>query len=147
MFTIQSNRNNKAFRYKNTQEYKELVNKLLENPDFKSRFDRKFTNNFSRELAKTTLYEANNFSSYYYTILEIAEKAKITEVNGKQLSDYIFTKEENNILTALNAYSSLTHFDELLRDSFGLEIDIKSNQFGVELGDNSKYEFHKDNSH
>lgn len=147
LFTIQSNRNNKAFRYKNTQEYKELVNKLLENPDFKSRFDRKFTNNFSRELAKTTLYEANNFSSYYYTILEIAEKAKITEVNGKQLSDYIFTKEENNILTALNAYSSLTHFDELLRDSFGLEIDIKSNQFGVELGDSSKYEFHKDNSH
>ena len=98
-------------------------------------------------MAKTTLYEANNFSSYYYTILEIAEKAKITEVNGKQLSYYTFTKEENNILTALNAYSVLTHFDELLRDSFGLEIDIKSNQFGVELGDNSKYEFHKDNSH
>lgn len=147
LFTIQSNRNNKAFRYQNTQEYKELVNKLLENPDFNSRFERKFTTKFSRDIAATTLYEANNFSSYYYTILEIAEKAKITEINGKQLSDYTFIKEENNILTALNAYSSLTHFDELLRDSFGFEIDIKSNQFGVELGDNSKYEFHKDNSH
>lgn len=147
LFNIQSQRNNKASRYQNTLEYKELVEKLLENPKFKSKFYRKFTNNFSRELAMNNLYEANNLSSYYYTILQIAERADIKKVNGKKLSEYTFTKEENNILTALNAYTSLTHFDELLRDSFGLEIDVKPNQFGLELGDNSKYEFHKDNSH
>ena len=148
---IYSKQSERSVRDNNTKLYNNIVNKLLENPEFNRRFERKFSNNFGRTLAKTTLYEANNLSSYLFTVLDIAKKANISNVtiDGKNidLTKLSFLQEENNILTALNAYTQLTHFDELLRDSFGLDIDVKNGEFGIELGTSNKYEFHQDNAH
>ena len=61
-------------------------------------------------------------------IIKIANKLNLNNIsidgNTYNLTDNMFNQNENNLLTALNAYTQLTHFDELLRDSFGLEIDI-----------------------
>lgn len=148
---IQSRRSDRGIRDTNTEIYKSIVNKLLENENFENQFNHKFTNNLSRNLAKDTLYEANNLSGYYFTILNIADKAGIKKVivDGETytLANLNFNQEETNILSALNAYTQLTHFDELLRDTFGLEINVKKGRFGLEFGDSDKYEFHQDNAH
>lgn len=151
LYNLYSKESDRGIKDNNTNTYKLIVAKLLENPEFSSRFERKYTNNFNRNLAKTTLYEANNLSSYFFTILDIAKKANISEVNinGKtiDLQKLPFNQEDSNLLTALNSYTQLTHFDELLKDQFGLDIDIKSGQFGLEFGESDKYEFHQDNAH
>ena len=148
---IQSRKNDRGIRDANTEIYKNIVNELLKNDAFNTRFKRKFTNNLSRKLATTTLYEANNLSGYYFTVLDIAKKAGIKEVivdgNTYTLENLNFNQEETNILSALNAYTQLTHFDELLRETFGLEIDVKKGRFGLEFGDSDKYEFHKDTTY
>ena len=148
---IQSRKNDRGIRDANTEIYKSIVNELLKNDAFNTRFKRKFTNNLSRKLATTTLYEANNLSGYYFTVLDIAKKAGIKEVivdgNTYTLENLNFNQEETNILSALNAYTQLTHFDELLRETFGLEIDVKKGRFGLEFGDSDKYEFHKDTTY
>ena len=148
---IQSKKSDRGIRDANTEIYKSIVNELLKNDAFNTRFERKFTNNLSRNLAKKTLYEANNLSGYYFTVLDIANKAGIKEVivdgNTYILENLNFNQEETNILSALNAYTQLTHFDELLREAFGLEIDIKKDRFGLEFGDSDKYEFHKDTTY
>lgn len=147
---LQSRKSDRGIRDANTKTYKSIVEKLLENEAFSNKFINKFTNNLSRSLASKTLYEANNLSGYYFTILDIANEVGIKQVkvNGKtyNLAELNFNQEETNILSALNAYTQLTHFDELLRDAFGLEIDVKKGRFGLEFGDADKYEFHQDNS-
>ena len=148
---IQSRKSDRGIRDANTATYKSIVNELLKNDAFNTRFERKFTNNLSRSLAKKTLYEANNLSGYYFTILDIADKAGIKEVKvgskTYKLTELNFNQEETNILSALNAYTQLTHFDELLRDAFGLEINVKKGRFGLEFGDSDKYEFHQDTTY
>lgn len=149
--TLQANRSERSLRDNNTNLYKDIVKHLLENESFKHKFELKYSNNFTRQLAANTLYEAENLSSYFFDIIKIANKLNLNNIsingNTYNLTNDMFNQNDNNLLTALNAYTQLTHFDELLRDSFGLEIDIQNGEFGMELNNNSKYKFHQDNAH
>ena len=95
---------------------------------------------------RNTLYSADHLSSYFYEVKRLLNTKKYqdllnTEIEGKTVKDILdsFELENNDLLSAANAYTSLIHFDEMLMDSLGDAIDIKQGQKGMEFGDNTKY--------
>jgi hypothetical protein len=71
-------------------------------------------------------------SPYFYEVKRILNNKKYqnllnTKIDGKTVKDILdsFELENNDLLGATNAYTSLIHFDEMLVDSLGDSIDIK----------------------
>nr|DAU35238.1 MAG TPA: hypothetical protein [Caudoviricetes sp.] len=70
-------------------------------------------------------------SSYFYEVKRILnnkyQDLLNTKIDGKTVKDILdsFELENNNLLGATNAYTSLIHFDEMLVDSLGDSIGIK----------------------
>ena len=70
-------------------------------------------------------------SPYFYEVKRILnnkyQDLLNTEIDGKTVKDILdsFELENNDLLGATNAYTSLIHFDEMVVDSLGDSIDIK----------------------
>ena len=70
-------------------------------------------------------------SPYFYEVKRILNNKYRDllniEIDGKTVKDILdsFELENNDLLGATNAYTSLIHFDEMVVDSLGDSIDIK----------------------
>ena len=135
----------------NTEIYTQVVNTLLQNPDFKKTLFNIYRSGKQQDNVKNTLYSADHLSSYFYEVKRLLNTKKYQDllnikINGKTVRDILdsFELENNDLLNAANAYTSLIHFDEMLVDSLGDSIGIKQGQKGMEFGDSTKYSYKQD---
>lgn len=152
--SLSSKRLNNYDKVSNTQAYTQVVNVLLQNPDFKKTLFNIYRSGKQQDNVRNTLYSADHLSSYFYEVKRLLNTKKYqdlldTEIDGKTIKDILdsFELENNDLLNAANAYTSLIHFDEMLVDSLGDAIDIKQGQKGMEFGDPTKYSYKQETAH
>lgn len=151
---LSSKKLNNYDKISNTEIYTQVVNTLLQNPDFKKTLFNIYRSGKQQDNVKNTLYSADHLSSYFYEVKRLLNTKKYQDllnikINGKTVKDILdsFELENNDLLGATNAYTSLIHFDEMLVDSLGDSIDIKQGQKGIEFGDSTKYSYKQDTAH
>lgn len=144
---LSSKKLNNYDKISNTETYTQVVNTLLQNSDF----NKTYRSGKQQDNVKNTLYTADHLSSYFYEVKRLLNNKKYqdllnTKIDGKTVKDILdsFELENNDLLSATNAYTSLIHFDEMLVDSLGDSIDIKQGQKGIEFGDPTKYSYEQD---
>ena len=148
---LSSKKLNNYDKISNTKTYTQVVNTLLQNPDFNKTLFNIYRSGKQQDNVKNTLYTADHLSSYFYEVKRLLNNKKYqdllnTKIDGKTVKDILdsFELENNDLLSATNAYTSLIHFDEMLMDSLGDSIDIKQGQKGMEFGDPTKYSYEQD---
>ena len=149
--SLSSKKLNNYDKISNTEIYTQVVNTLLQNPDFKKTLFNIYRSGKQQDNVKNTLYSADHLSSYLYEVKRLLNTKKYQDllnikINGKTVRDILdsFELENNDLLNAANAYTSLIHFDEMLVDSLGDSIGIKQGQKGMEFGDSTKYSYKQD---
>ena len=148
--SLSSKKLNNYDKISNTETYTQVVNVLLQNPDFNKTLFNIYRSGKQQDNVKNTLYTADHLSSYFYEVKRLLNKKYPdllnTKIDGKTVKDILdsFELENNDLLSATNAYTSLIHFDEMLVDSLGDSIDIKQGQKGMEFGDPTKYSYKQD---
>ena len=149
--SLSSKKLNNYDKISNTEIYTQVVNTLLQNPDFKKTLFNIYRSGKQQDNVKNTLYSADHLSSYFYEVKRLLNTKKYQDllnikINGKTVRDILdsFELENNDLLNAANAYTSLIHFDEMLVDSLGDSIGIKQGQKGMEFGDSTKYSYKQD---
>ena len=147
----QSNRISGENKKNKKELYKTLVKTLRSDADFDKKLKSLYKGNkFS--LAQNELYSADHFSEYYIQIKKLLnddyKDLQSLKIGDKTVSDYINDIEsvELTLLEAVNAYTSLTHFDELLTELHGESFNIRPGTKGLETTGN-KYQFHQDSAH
>lgn len=126
-----------------TDKYTALWNKLYLSDEFKKRADKKFTG-FKARQASTKLYEGENYSQYYAFLKKYIEKYG-SDDDKKAISE--IEKESPSLLSASQAYTMLTHFDQLIKETFGDNIDIQEGLENAEFDSDTKYSYHRDVKH
>lgn len=152
--SLSSKRLNNYDKVSNTELYTSIMNILLQNTDFKNTLFNIYRSGKQQDNVKTVLYTADHLSSYYYEVKRLLNTKKYKHLldtdlgagSFKELLDS-FELENNDLLNAANAYTSLIHFDEMLIDSLGDAIDIKQGQKGMEFGDPTKYSYKQETAH
>lgn len=151
---LSSKRLNSYDKISNTQTYTQIIDVLLQNADFKKTLFNIYRSGKQQDNVRNTLYSADHLSSYFYEVRRLLNTKKYqglldTKIDGKTIKDVLdsFELENNDLLSATNAYTSLIHFDEMLVDSLGDAIDIKQGQKGMEFGDNTKYSYKQETAH
>lgn len=134
----------------NNNQYQHLIDALLTtNADFNKWFNNKFRSESARNSAHC-LYEAGKVTRSFNIIKEkINRDFNLVKIGNSKITDILngFTLKANNLLIATNAYTCLTHFDEMLRAQFGMDIDIAKGLFGIEPTKGNKYLYKQDTSH
>lgn len=151
---LSSKRLNNYDKISNTELYTSIMNILLQNTDFENTLFNIYRSGKQQDNVKTVLYTADHLSSYYYEVKRLLNNKKYKHLldtdlgagSFKELLDS-FELENNDLLNAANAYTSLIHFDEMLVDSLGDAIDIKQGQKGMEFGDPTKYSYKQETAH
>lgn len=151
---LSSKKLNNYDKVSNTELYTSIMNILLQNTDFKNTLFNIYRSGKQQDNVKTVLYTADHLSSYYYEVKRLLNNKKYKHLldtnlgagSFKELLDS-FELENNDLLSATNAYTSLIHFDEMLVDSLGDAIDIKQGQKGMEFGDPTKYSYKQETAH
>ncbi len=151
---LSSKKLNNYDKVSNTQTYTQVIDTLLQNADFKKTLFNIYRSGKQQDNVRNTLYSADHLSSYFYEVKRLLNTKKYqdllnTEIEGKTVKDILdsFELENNDLLSAANAYTSLIHFDEILIDSLGDAIDIKQGQKGMEFGDSTKYSYKQETAH
>lgn len=131
---IQNQRSDKV------DKFEELIGILQTDPNF-SKVVVSNLNRYKRSRLTRDLYAGESYSLSY-----LAVRKYILE-NRPDLKDYIKTieSEEVTLLEAVNAYSILSNFDEMLIDKLGNQISIQEGTKGVEIP--NKYSYHQDTAH
>lgn len=149
--SLSSKKLNNYDKISNTETYTQVVNTLLQNPDFNKTLLNIYRSGKQQDNVRKVLYSADHLSPYFYEVKRILNNKKYqnllnTKIDGKTVKDILdsFELENNDLLGATNAYTSLIHFDEMLVDSLGDSIDIKQGQKGMEFGDPTKYSYKQD---
>lgn len=149
--SLSSKKLNNYDKISNTEIYTQVVNTLLQNSDFKKTLFNIYRSGKQQDSVRNTLYSADHLSSYFYEVKRLLNTKKYQDllnikINGKTVRDILdsFELENNDLLNAANAYTSLIHFDEMLVDSLGDSIGIKQGQKGMEFGDSTKYSYKQD---
>lgn len=149
--SLSSKKLNNYDKISNTQTYTQVINTLLQNDDFKKTLFNIYRSGKQQDNVRNTLYLADHLSSYFYEVKRLLNTKKYQdllniEIEGKTVKNILgsFELENNDLLSATNAYTSLIHFDEMLMDSLGESIDIKQGQKGMEFGDPTKYSYKQD---
>lgn len=123
-----------------TDLFEKLIEILQEDPQFKTKVVNKL-NQYKKDRLSRALYAGDCYSSSYLAvrkyILEYRPdlKSKLDEIEAPSI----------NLLEATNAYSILSHFDEMLKDKVGKQISIQQGTEGLEISD--KYSYHQDTAH
>lgn len=147
-------------RQAKTDVYKALVKELMDNdPMFVHRMGIRYTGG-KKELALKQLFTADHYSEYYAYVKEYITKAGCTNDVNAQQSAYVSENQNRllevldsietpdaGILEAANAYTLLTHFDELLVSRFGDHIEIMKGTKNYEGAFSDKYSYAQDTSH
>ena len=153
----QSDRINQTNRNIKTQLYQKLIQTLLQNKDFSELVGKNKQLTYNRRLEfENMLYEADHYSNYYDLAKKFIKKLKLETtkitIDGTEqtIQDILNTIEEPDKLTllqAVNAYTCLTHFDELLMEMHGKSFEIAPALKGLEMAYMNKYSYHQDTSH
>lgn len=151
---LSSKKLNDSDKVSKTSKYNQLVETLLQNADFKKTLFNIYRSGKQQDNVRTVLFEADHLSSYFYEVKRLLNSKKYKDLLDTKIGDQTirelldsFELSNNDLLSATNAYTSLIHFDELLIDSLGDAIDIKSGQQGMEFGDDTKYSFKQETAH
>lgn len=92
---------------------------------------------------KTQLYQADHLSEYYTEV-----KNYLTKTNSPILEEFVKLEEKPNTLaTAAAAYTTIVHFDSLLKDTYGDHVSILEGTSGYEMDIDNKYYYHQDTTH
>lgn len=130
--------------------YKQMINVLDSNDKFHKLISNKYNNRKYIEML-TNLYQADYLSEYYQEAKRLTEKFKLHElkVGDKTVAEIMeeIESDQLTLLEATNAYTSLTHFDELLKELHGNSFNIAQGTEGIEDGDLEKYSYHQDTAH
>lgn len=137
---LQSDKIKEKHKQDKIEKFSQLVEKLKEDPQFIKKVYEKL-NQYQKHLLTKSLYVGDCYSHHY-----IAVKKYILE-NRPDLQEVIteIEKVETNLLEAANAYSKLSHFDEMLVDRLGKQISIQDGTKNLEIDD--KYSYHQDTAH
>lgn len=148
---LSSKKLNNYDKISNTELYTRIMNILLQDTDFKNTLFNIYRSGKQQDNVKAVLYTADHLSSYYYEVKRLLNTKKYkhlldTDLGAGSFRELLdsFELENNDLLNATNAYTSLIHFDEMLMDSLGESIDIKQGQKGMEFGDPTKYSYKQD---
>lgn len=138
--SLQSDRIQEKDKDSKLKLYQNLLSELEKDPNFAKKVKSKL-NQYRKDRLTTALYAGDCYSYSYLAV------RKYVLENRPELSDKIseIEAEEPNLLTAVNAYSMLSHFDEMLVDKLGKQISIQDGTMGLEVED--KYSYHQDTSH
>ena len=122
----------------------DLFAQLLSSLEFDVNFQKKVLaklNKYHKARLDQNLYSGDCYSSDYLLVRQYVLK------NRPDLIDQIQEIESVNVnlLEATNAYSMLTHFDEMLIERLGKQIAIQEGTEGVEV--EGKYSYHQDTAH
>lgn len=126
------------------QEKVDLFGKILTILESDVNFQKKVLtklNKYHKARLDRNLYSGDCYSSDYLLVRQYILK------NRPDLVPQIQEIEATNInlLEATNAYSMLTHFDEMLTERLGKQIAIQEGTEGVEV--DGKYSYHQDTAH
>lgn len=137
---IYSNKLRKGYNKDKINLFSNLVEKLLENQEFVKAMAYELNGAQINKLSRN-LYSGDTYSRVYQAVKKYITKNKLTD-----LLPIIESIEQVDVdlLMATNAYTTLTHFDELLVDRMGKQIDIAKGTFGKE--DPNKYSHFQDTS-
>lgn len=123
--------------------FKEIIQILQQDPEFKSTV----LNNlykFDKDRLEHNLYSGEYYSSSYLAVRKfILDNDKYYDTLLPKIKE--IENEDITLLTAVNAYSKLTHFDEMLIDRIGKQIEIQKGTEGIDVP--GKYSYHQDTSH
>ena len=98
-------------------------------------------NKYKKTLLAQSLYSGDCYSTSYLTVKKYVLERR------PDLKSFIDSIEatETHLLEAVNAYSILTHFDEMLVDKLGKQISIQSGTKNIDVP--NKYSYHQDTAH
>lgn len=130
----QTNRNDRSAIFKS------LLEELSEDPEFAKEIPG-LLKDYGRNRLTNNLYRGDCYSPSYLAVRDYVR------AHRSDLKDRIEKIEalEINLLEATNAYSILTHFDQLLLDRMGTVIAVQRGTFGVEAA--NKYSYSQDDAH
>ena len=122
------------------KKYTELVHILEKDAQFTKSIVKKL-NQYKRTLLAKSAYAGDCYSSSYLAVREYVRTQR------PDLMGYISDIESQDVtlLDAVNAYSMLTHFDEMLVDRLGKQISIQSGTKNLDVP--NKYSYHQDTAH
>nr|DAF63668.1 MAG TPA: hypothetical protein [Podoviridae sp. ctz6O13] len=125
-----------------TETYKNLIRTLMLDKTFQASMKRQYPGQAFLNF-QTQLYDADHFSRYF------AEVEGYVADNRPDLMGVIedIKKENNDLLSASNAYTMLRYFDYMLKNVYGDQVSIKKGTTGHEGDISDKYTYHKDTSH
>lgn len=121
-----------------------LFQKLLQELETDAKFNKDilpFLKRWKKNRLDYALYAGDCYSSSYLAVRKyILQRrpeliSRLTEIEST----------ENNLLEAVNAYTMLSHFDEMLINSLGKQIAIEDGMKNIEVS--NKYSYHQDTSH
>lgn len=132
--------------------YKSLIETIQKSEKYGEKFDAKLRTEIrlksDRRVALSTLFESGKLSKSYKQIKDIIFEI-LQDSSEKEFYKNIFDSIESseiNLLDAVNAYTCITHFDELLVETYGKEITIAKGTKNLETVAN-KYSYKQDTSH
>lgn len=120
--------------------FKNLLAILEEDSQFNKYIVNKL-NKYKKTRLAQSLYSGDCYSTSYLTVKKYVLERR------PDLKSFIDSIEapETNLLEAVNAYSILTHFDEMLIDKLGKQISIQPGTKNIDVP--NKYSYHQDTAH
>lgn len=137
---LQSDKIKQVARIAKANSFKSLLAQLELDPNFSEEISG-LLKAYGRNRLTDNLYRGDCYSQSYLAVRDFVKQHR---PDLQSTIDYIESLEIN-LLEATNAYSILTHFDQLLLDKMGTIIAVQRGTFGVEAA--NKYSYSQDTAH
>lgn len=137
---LQSQKIQQLHRTGKTKLFGDLVTLLQEDPLFNKKVLSKL-NQYKKSKLNSDLYAGDCYSTSYLAVRKFILESKPELISKLEEIETL----DVNLLEATNAYSILSHFDEMLIDKLGNQISIENGTNGLEI--EGKYSYHQDTAH
>ena len=137
---LQSQKIQQIHRTGKTKLFGDLVTLLQEDPLFNKKVLSKL-NQYKKSKLNSDLYAGDCYSTSYLAVRKFVLENKPELISKLEEIETL----DVNLLEATNAYSILSHFDEMLIDKVGNQISIENGTNGLEV--EGKYSYHQDTAH
>jgi hypothetical protein len=122
-------------RASKTKLFSDLVTSLQEDPLFNVKVLSKL-NQYKKSKLSSDLYAGDCYSTSYLAVRKFVMENKPELISKLEEIETL----DVNLLEATNAYSIISHFDEMLIDKLGNQISIEDGTKGLEI--EGKYSYH-----
>lgn len=137
---LQSQKIQQLHRAGKTKLFSDLVTSLQDDPLFNKKVLSKL-NQYKKSKLSSDLYAGDCYSTSYLAVRKFVMENKPELISKLEEIETL----DVNLLEATNAYSILSHFDEMLFDKVGKQISIEDGTKGLEI--EGKYSYHQDTAH